>query len=697
MKKKNTRLPRIFRKSYREKALNRKILRRVHIPADRAFLEGLFRKNPAGRMELAPDLPAESAARLTPLAKVIRKNRGFVSRWKGGILLVLAAAVLVFSLFFKDRLAERGMETALEKIFRARTEVTGLHIAPLSGEFSFLSLTVADRENPLVNLFETGPAVFSIRTEDLLYRRLRIEEMSITGIRTGTPRTTDGSLAPAEPSDSGGSGMDAGSLVPTASDFNADNLIEREMEALRSPALYARSTAEWDSFTARWEETYREKQAAAQELTDSAKALTSLSREDLSTPQAVAETAARARELKTRIAETREEIRDLNSRFRSEKERLEDLRKEAEEAAEADREYLASRLDLSPENLKSLASQTAETYIRNRWEGVYRAAARIRDILAARKEKVTDSEEKALPRRSRGRDFPFSPAEEPSFLLEKLLLSGETAGGGQVEGEIRNLTTEPEVSGRVLSLRGELSGPETRGRAEGQWDPRPEAPEALSLVLSASGLQADLEEGIPALGIRSLSSRAALEGNLRSRPEGTTQETGLRIRLTDMAVLQEESAGTLARKAGGILEGLDSADLTADLVTGPEGLESLNVRTDLDDLIFRELKSLLEAQAAEKMGALEARLEEILAPYRGENLLGSSRAEELETGSLAQVSSLTELESSLDSLIQGKTDALEQGLKDKAEEAGAQVQDRAEEEASSLLEGAAKKLKIPGF
>jgi len=686
MKHKSTRIPRIFRKTYREKALHRKILRRVHIPGDRAFLEGLFRKTSSGRMELAPDLPPETAARLKPLSKVIRKNRGFVSRWKGGILLVLAAGVLVFSLFFKDRLAERGMETALEKVFRARAEVTGLHIAPLSGEFSFTALTVADRENPLVNLFETGPSVFSIRTADLLYRRLRIEEMSVTEIRTGTPRADDGSLAPAEPEETGDSGMDAGSLIPTAADFNADNLIEKEMEALRSPALYARSTAEWESFTVRWEETYREKEASVQELTDSAKALTSLSREDLSTPRAIADAAARARELKTSIAGTREEIRDLNSRFRSEKERLESLRKEAEEAAEADREYLASRLDLSPDNLKSIASQAAETYIRNRWEGVYRAASRIREILTARKEKAPDSEEETLPRRSRGRDFPFSPAEEPAFLLEKLLLSGETARGSRMEGEIRNLTTEPEVSGRVISLRGNLSGPESRGQAEGQWDPRPDAPEALTLAMSASGLRADLEEGIPALGIRSLSSRAALEGELRSRPDGSTQETGLRIRLSDMAILQEDSAGILALKAGEILAGLDSADLTATLVTGPGGLESLNVRTGLDDIISRELSSLLEARAAEQRAALEDRLEEILAPYRGETLLGSTRAEGIETGALDEISSLDDLEGSVDTFIQEKTATLEQGLKDKAGE-----------EASALMEGAAQKLKIPGF
>ncbi len=145
-------IPGIFRKQYKIKAFNSKILKRIHIPKDKEMLKNLFTENNSGKMEIIQDIPEEILVRLKPLSKSIKKNKGMVSRWKILLVLFIVGSILIFNLLFKDRLISRAVESGLESVFQADVEISDFKFSLLNGSISYATLIIADSDNKLRNI-----------------------------------------------------------------------------------------------------------------------------------------------------------------------------------------------------------------------------------------------------------------------------------------------------------------------------------------------------------------------------------------------------------------------------------------------------------------------------------------------------------------------------------------------------------------
>jgi hypothetical protein len=171
---KKTKIPKIFTKQYSPKALNKKILKRIHIPKDRKMISDLFVENDKGKMVLKEDLPQDISAKLKGLSKSIKK--------------------------IKDQLIKKAAESGLESVFQGDVDLVKPHLSLFKGSITYESLTIADANKPMYNLIETGGAQLQISMAELTRKRVRIENMSLENVRWNTPRKTDGSHAPAEKS-----------------------------------------------------------------------------------------------------------------------------------------------------------------------------------------------------------------------------------------------------------------------------------------------------------------------------------------------------------------------------------------------------------------------------------------------------------------------------------------------------------------
>ena len=210
-KTKSVKLPKMFRKPIPKKRFEKKILRRIYLAKERDFLLSLAKQDEQERYVISGELSKAEAKHLATLAKSIRKNRGLVTGWKAAILAVIIGSLLVFNFLFKDRLAEAGMEAALENVFRARAEAEGVHLSLFRGSLSFESLSVADRDKPMENLFELSRSELRVNIWELLKKRLVIERAVCSGIRLGTPRDSSGALPEAETTEAGFSPGDSSS------------------------------------------------------------------------------------------------------------------------------------------------------------------------------------------------------------------------------------------------------------------------------------------------------------------------------------------------------------------------------------------------------------------------------------------------------------------------------------------------------
>ena len=121
-------------------------------------------------------------------------------RWKFFIpFAVVIGGIAAFYAFVMDGLTAKVMEKALEKVFKAQAEVSGVDISLIKGRVKIGRICVADADNPMFNLFEAGSMKLDTPVKALLMQRFVIEEASLKDISWGTPRQKSGALKEAPP------------------------------------------------------------------------------------------------------------------------------------------------------------------------------------------------------------------------------------------------------------------------------------------------------------------------------------------------------------------------------------------------------------------------------------------------------------------------------------------------------------------
>ncbi|MBN1349801.1 hypothetical protein JXJ21_10360, partial [candidate division KSB1 bacterium] len=116
-------------------------------------------------------------------------------RWKGLLFLAIVVAIfIVISVFFIDNWIESGLESAGEAIVGAKVEIDNLKFSLFSMSIEWQRLQVTDPNNTMQNIIDTGRTAFKMSAPALFRKRYVIEEMSLTDVRSGTPRKYDGAL-----------------------------------------------------------------------------------------------------------------------------------------------------------------------------------------------------------------------------------------------------------------------------------------------------------------------------------------------------------------------------------------------------------------------------------------------------------------------------------------------------------------------
>ena len=122
-------------------------------------------------------------------------KRESLIRWKALLPTLIVLAVFgIFFRFFLDGFVRRGIEKAGTATNGAKVEVDGVSISFLHASVALRGLHVADPAEPMINRVEVGSMRFHLAAKPLFWRKFIVEDASIDGIRTGTPRTRSGAL-----------------------------------------------------------------------------------------------------------------------------------------------------------------------------------------------------------------------------------------------------------------------------------------------------------------------------------------------------------------------------------------------------------------------------------------------------------------------------------------------------------------------
>ena len=704
-------IPKLFKKAYTPDQLEKKLIRRLSLPQDRDLMKRLFREAPeTGKWVLRNDLSPEEQKKLPGLAKWIRKNRGFVTRWKAGVLLILAAAVLVFNLFFKDQLIKRVLERGLEAVFRSEVTVEDPSLRLLKGTFSFQALTIADADDGSRNLLETGKGVFLLDMAELTRKRFRIVESSLAGIRTGTERFTSGGNEGAEDPDTGAggdSGFSLSSLAPGTEDFDFETFLEEQKDGLTVTRLIDEGNQEIKNLEEKWTGTFEEQQREISALADEVTAFKDVKPSGIGSVAEAASLVQDIQAVSTRVNRKKNELRDLRKDFQADRERVTEQGRAFTSGFEEDYDRLKGQLDFSSGGMKNMFSGLAETYIRNRWNSYFEWGLKGRELYRKYQENREDAPKKELPRRSRGRTYLFPAPDAPLFLAELLSLSGEAGGGQPFRLEARDISSDPDRAGRPVTFQAGLGIPGEVLELKGILDLRSGAEEVFMMALEGPSRPFALDREVEALQLARLSGAVSFQGDTRYRSSDEKLLTALDLTFTGVETLPS-GTGVLSDAVSRILGQMDRVEMETRIVTGFEEVESVKVFTDLDELLADRVGDYLEEKAAELAEELRTRLKEYLEDQLAEQEMLQSALDSLGVESLDQISTLEGLETVLNDKkkeVEAAANAYRKELEAEArariEEAEAQARKEAErkarEAAETLVPGVGDSIRIPGF
>jgi uncharacterized protein (TIGR03545 family) len=526
------------------------------------------------------------------------------------VALVLSGALVGANLLFKDRLAERALEAALEGVFGGRAEVDGLHLSLIRGRVSFDGLAVADKEAPMTNLFQLGPTGAALNVPQLLRRKVVIESVACNDIRWGTPRTVSGALpaAPAGAASSGQSGSaapGAGLALPglDALGFDPAALLAREKANLKSPAALEKADASIKQASDKWQERTTSLTQKTDKLADGVATLQKIDFKAVKSVDEARKAYQAVEDLAPVANDLQKEVKSATADLQADSAALRSSVTSANALLDEDVRMIRSRVALPEGGIKGAVSGLARQAAEARLGKFSSLAFRALEAAGKLRENAEDAK-KAPPARRAGRDVPFPTTVYPVFLLKSFAFSVKPEGA-LLQGEIRDVSSNPELLGRPAAFAATWRSGARTVEARGEIDAR-ESTTRARIEAKGAGMDFDLK-GVPwvdtASGTYSFETTADVDKEAVSGKALVTTGTVRTGEARDMAgrVAKDAIAGARA--------------ITLDIgYRASGGAFALSLSSNLDDEVGRQLNARLAELKADYQKQAEAQLRKSLAP-----------------------------------------------------------------------------------
>jgi uncharacterized protein (TIGR03545 family) len=534
---------------------------------------------------------------------------------------LLGGALAVFNLLFLDGLAERGLEQALETVFHARAEVEKLDISPLAARVTFEGITVADEARPMKNLFQIGYTDVDIEFQELLKRKIVIENMVSTNIRWGTDRQTSGALPGAADRTESGTVAEAAGGVLDSIGVDPEEVLQQEWDNLKSPQALQELGDAIETAAGVWEDAMPQVEQDLATIERSVQTAREIDVDSIDSADEAREALEAVKEVSDGLRTAKTGLENTRSDLERETATLKGVTTAAETALQEDRDYLESRVGLPEGGVRGVLSGLARGLIAEKLGRFSSLAFRAMDYAGGFDEKEQSKAE--APGRRGGQDVPFQTVDYPRFLIQNFLFS-VSEGDRNLEGGIRDLASDPDVWGRPTSFSAQMADGEKSLEIDGTYDGREDV-RAYRLAVSGSGYE---------FAADSIPRMEGWEGTYRFETEFQvdSQETTsgrARILLTDMILPDPEGADLVTEIVTDAIR--RAQEVTFDISYKTEdGEMELEISSNLDQEISREVSRRVRELVADYQAQMEQRLQERLEPILEENANRVQRLTELQ-------------------------------------------------------------------
>ena len=132
---------------------------------------------------------------LATIAAEIKQNKGRIKLLPLIVTAALIAAVIITISITKNIVARKVITSTCESIFEAKCDIDYLNISFIKSSFKMTGWQVANKKEPMKNLFSVESVTFDFDLNQLLKARFVANELSILGVDTNTDRKYSGDIS----------------------------------------------------------------------------------------------------------------------------------------------------------------------------------------------------------------------------------------------------------------------------------------------------------------------------------------------------------------------------------------------------------------------------------------------------------------------------------------------------------------------
>ena len=480
-------LPGIFKKTYKEKAYSKNLLKKFYIEADKKFVEKLYSpsQDKKGRNIMVCNKSAEITKADLKRYKLIAKQ---IKMQKGGIKLVplIAVAVLVAVLsagvsLFKNIIIEKAITSAMQGIFGAKTDIAKVDFQFFNASLEINGLEQANKDSPMKNLFQIDSIKTSFNLTDLLRGKFHAENLSVEGVAIDTDREKSGEL-PIKPAKTKEekqtesalsskklelSEEASAKLKEMFDSYNPEKMLENLQNELKSPAVASQISTDVQQKVEKWSSLPAELQ---EKVNAFSKNVNDIANTDFSKINDVAKLKSTLEKINS-TAKSGEELKKLieksNSDLFSDSKAIADYSNKIQTAIKSDYALVDSKISemksvLSPAGLNEIMTNAVQSVLYQMCGKYYPYVSKgLNAALSAQKssseketEKSAEKTEKTVMTRHPGRTVFFKQDTVPTLFIENVTASGYEYKTDNLlfKGNAKNIANNQNMTGKPTDI-----------------------------------------------------------------------------------------------------------------------------------------------------------------------------------------------------------------------------------------------------
>ena len=480
-------LPGIFKKTYKEKAYSKNLLKKFYIEADKKFVEKLYSpsQDKKGRNIMVCNKSAEITKSDLKRYKLIAKQ---IKMQKGGIKLVplIAVAVLVAVLsagvsLFKNIIIEKAITSAMQGIFGAKTDIAKVDFQFFNASLEINGLEQANKDSPMKNLFQIDSIKTSFNLTDLLRGKFHAENLSVEGVAIDTDREKSGEL-PIKPAKTKEekqtesalsakkqelSEESSAKLKEMFDSYNPEKMLENLQSELKSPAVASQISTDVQQKVEKWSSLPAELQ---EKVNAFSKNVNDIANTDFSKINDVAKLKSTLEKINS-TAKSGEELKKLieksNSDLFSDSKAIADYSNKIQTAIKSDYALVDSKISemksvLSPAGLNEIMTNAVQSVLYQMCGKYYPYVSKgLNAALSAQKssseketEKSAEKTEKTVMTRHPGRTVFFKQDTVPTLFIENVTASGYEYKTDNLlfKGNAKNIANNQNMTGKPTDI-----------------------------------------------------------------------------------------------------------------------------------------------------------------------------------------------------------------------------------------------------